>query len=350
MVRACKPCDGSFNKCRLCQGSEPNGWWSPEQVMSCSDVKGKTYMITGANTGIGFVTAQSLLESGAKVIITTRSAVKTKDTISRLIDGLPLSAKEHGKERVVGINFDLGSLSSIEEGVKQFNALGIKRLDAVCFNAGVMAIPGFSETVDGLEMTWGVNHVGHFHLFKLLLPTIEQLSGHTRIVVVSSIAHQETPNDFSVDTHIPPRREDYEKWQAYGVSKLSNILMAKEIAKRFDGKGISAYALHPGFIAGTSLYRHMPSCFPYFFDCCSYIHCCCLWFADYKSVRKGASTQLFLMSQPLESLKSGGYYAGCRLQDKNSVNYKAVFIENDMEAEKLWEKTEEIIAEKLSGM
>jgi len=342
MVYACKPCDGSYNKCRLCQGSEPNGWWSPEQAINGSDVTGKTFMITGSNSGIGFVTAQTLLAAGAEVIISTRSEAKTVDTIDRLLDGLPSSAKS----RLKGVNFDLGSLKSIEAGVEQFEALGVQRLDALCMNAGVMASPEFRTTEDGFEMQWGINHVGHFHLFKLLMPTIQKLPGHTRIVIVASCAHYEAPNDFSVCTHIPPKNENYEKWAAYGVSKISNILMAKEIAKRYDGKGISAYSLHPGFIAGTNLQRHLPCCATAFFNCCAFVNCCCLWHADFKTVRKGASTQLYLMTQPLDKLNSGGYYAGCRLQNRNSPLYVADVIENEEEAEKLWEATEKLIGDK----
>jgi len=340
-VSACRPCDGSYNKCRLCQDDKPNGWWTPEQVLEGVSVSGKTYMVTGGNSGIGFVTAQTLLAAGAEVIVSTRSAAKTEDTINRLLQGLPLTAKE----RIKGVSFDLGSLKSIQSGVKEFEALGVKRLDALCLNAGVMALPEFNETDDGLEKQWGVNHVGHFYLFKLLLPTIEKLPYHTRIVIVASTAHNLTPNDFSVETHIPPKRENYGNWSNYGISKISNILMAKEITKRFDGTKLSAYALHPGVIMGTNLQRHMPICAEFVFNCCAYLHCCCLWNADYKNLRTGASNQLFLMTQPLENLKNGGYYAGCILQDRNSVNYKTALVESNEEAKRLWDATEKIIAE-----
>jgi len=342
MTHACKPCDGTYNRCRVCQGSEPNGWWSPEQAIRGQNMHGRTYMIVGANSGIGFVTAQTLLRAGADVIISTRSHDKTQKTISRLLDGLPLATGP----RLKGVSIDLNSVESIRIGANEFVALGIQRLDAICFNAGVMGLSEFTETGDGLEMHWGINHVGQFHLFKLLLPTILQLMGHTRIVIVSSLAHQKAPNNFNVDTHLPPLREDYDMWRAYGISKLCNILTAREITRRLDGKGITAYSLHPGFVSKTSLYRHMSRCIPYLLDCCAYVHCCCLWYADYKTVRRGASTQLFLMTQPLDELQPGGYYAGCRLQNRSSVNYKYRLAENDKEAAKLWKLTEEIIAEK----
>jgi len=307
------------------------------------DLSGKTYWITGANAGIGFVTAKTLLAAGAEVIVSTRSADKTRETINRLIEGLPPSSSERAK----GVSFDLSSLSSVKAGVEQFDKLNVQRLDALCLNAGVMLIPDFRETEDGLEMHWGINHVGHFYLFKLLIPTILKLPGHTRIIVVSSVTHSIwTPNNFTVDTHLPPKRKTYDRCTNYGISKLCNILMAREIAKRYNGKGISAYSCHPGFISGTSLYRYMPSLIPPLFQCCAYLHCACLWHADFKTVPVGASTQLYLMTQPLLWLFSGGYYAGCRLQSRQSRMYKYPMNENDDEARKLWELTERIIADR----
>jgi len=343
MTRSCQPCDGTYNKCRFCQGSKPNGWWSPEKAIGCQNLSGKTYMITGANSGIGFVTAQTILIAGAKVIVVTRTANKTSKTINRLIEGLSPSTKE----RVKGMSMDLSSLSSVRAGVKKFDKLGVQRLDAICLNAGVMLIPEFSETEDGLEMHWGINHVGHFYLLKLLVPTIQRFPGHTRIIVVSSITHSIwTPNNFTVDIHLPPKRKAYDRCKNYGISKLCNILMAREIANRFNGKGISAYSCHPGFISGTSLYRYMPSFVPTLFQCCAYLHCGCLWHADFKTVPVGASTQLYLMTQPLIFLHSGGYYAGCRLQNEKSPMYKYATAESDEEARKLWELTERIIADR----
>lgn len=340
MVRACKPCDGSFNKCRFCQGSEPNGWWNPIQAIRGADLTGKTYMITGANGGIGFVTARTLLAAGAVVIISTRSTAKTTETIKRLQDELPLSAAP----RVKGVSMDLGSLSSIRDGVQEFNELGVKRLDALCLNAGLMAIPDFKETKEGLELVWGVNHVGHFYLFKLLLLTILNTPRHTRIVIVSSEYHCAVPNDFSVNTHLPMKRENYNRSHAYSISKLCNILMAREITKRYGQKGVTAYSLHPGVISSTGLYQNMPRCLPCIFNCCAYIHCSCLWHTDYKSVNKGASTQLFLMTEALENLEPGGYYVGCRLQTHRSPLYRYDIAENYNEAENLWKLTEDIIA------
>lgn len=340
MVRACKPCDGSYNKCRLCQGSEPNGWWNSNQAIRGADLTGRTYMITGANTGIGFVTARTLLAAGAKVIITTRSPEKTNDTINRLIEGLPLTKSPNAK----GLSMDLSSFDSIKEAVQEFTKLNLRRLDAVCLNAGVMGISEFTETRESLEMHWGVNHVGHFYLLKLLMPTILKVPGHTKIVIVSSMAHTYTPNNFTVNTHLPPKREDYDRSVAYSISKLCNILTAREIARRFSGRGVSAYSVHPGFISGTSLYRAFPGCVPCILNCCAYAHCCCLWYADYKPVDKGASTQLFVMTEPVRNLENGGYYSNCRLQTRKSPCYKYRIIENEEEAQNLWELTESIIA------
>jgi len=302
-------------------------------------LSGKTYMVTGANAGIGFVTAQVLLAAGAKVIVSTRSTEKTNNTINRLVDSLT----PNSRERALGVSMDLGSFSSIEAGVKEFNALGLEHLDALCLNAGVMMIEEFTETNDGYEMQWGVNHLGHFYLFKLLEPTLLRMLGHTRVVVVSSEAHLDTPNDFTVDTHLPPKKETYGRVRNYAISKMCNILMARGISNRFEGKGMTAYSVHPGWITGTSLLRHVPSFVPHLMNCCMYSHCVCFWYTDYKSLRKGASAQLYLMTCPLDELKSGGFYVGCRLQSSKSILYKYPMNENDDEVEKLWKLSESIV-------
>lgn len=296
-------------------------------------------MITEAHDGTGYVTAQTLLMAGANVIVASSSDWRTQDTYIRLIDDVTPEARK----RISCVTMDLQSLSSIEAGVKEFVKLNVDRLDAICFNAGVMLLPKYKETKDGLEMQWGVNHVGQFYLFQLLLPTIIDLPGETRIVIVSSVAHYDTPNDFTVRTHLPPTPDTYGRSASYGISKICNILMAREITKRFRRQGISAYSLQPGFVTETSLYSRLPVFVPYILKCCAFAHCCCLWHADFKSVRKGASTQLFLMTWPKDLLSSGGYYVGCRRQDRGSALYKYPMTENDEEGENLWKLTENII-------
>lgn len=296
-------------------------------------------MVIEAHEGTGYITAQTLLMAGAKVIVTASSDWRTWDTYIRLIDDVTPKARK----RIFCVAMDLRSLSSIEAGVEEFVKLGVDRLDAICFNAGVMLLPKWRETKDGLEMQWGVNHVGQFYLFQILLPTILELPGETRIVIVSSVSHYGTPDDFTVGTHLPPIPDNYDRSASYSISKISNILMAREITKRFHEQGIFAYSLQPGFITETSLYSRLPVFVPYILKCCAFAHCCCLWHSDFKSVRKGASTQLFLMTWPREFLSSGGYYVGCRLQDKGSALYKYPMTENDKEAEKLWTLTESVI-------
>lgn len=303
-------------------------------------------MITGANAGIGFVTARTLLEAGAEVIITTRSEIKTTETINRLVEGLPLSASP----RVKGVQMDLSSFSSIRDASQDILKFRIERLDAICLNAGVLGISEFTETEDGLEMHWGVNHVGHFYFLKLLMPTLMEIPGHTRIVVVASAAHSFIPRNFTVSTHLPPTSENYNKHQAYSISKMCNILMARQIEELFGHKGITAYSVHPGVIFGTGLYRSFCRCLAPLLNCCGYMHCLCLWHADHKTVRVGASTQLFVMTEPLENLHGGGYYAGCRFQTQTSPQYKWRIIEDPKEAEDLWTLTEQTVIQRSNSL
>lgn len=137
------------------------------------------------------------------------------------------------------LKLDLSSMSSIREFSKNFHQIETK-LDILICNAGIMAIPK-SKTEDNFEMQLGVNHLGHFLLTNLLLDMLK-LSAPSRIVVVSSMAH--SFGKINKDDLMSDKK--YNKWSAYGQSKLANILFTRELAKRLEGTGITANSCHPG--------------------------------------------------------------------------------------------------------
>lgn len=201
------------------------------------DGHGKVFLITGGNTGIGKATAVALARTGATVVFTSRSREKGERALADI-------RRESGNTAVACMHLDLASLASIREFAGEFLAT-YPRLDVLVLNAGLM-VGDRTETADGFETTFGVNHLGHFALTGLLLARLKQ-SAPARIVVVSSDAHRSARGglDFN-DLHA---RAGYNAWVAYGRSKLANLLFTLELAERLRGSGVTVNALHPGVVA-----------------------------------------------------------------------------------------------------
>lgn len=208
------------------------------------NLSGKTAIVTGANTGIGFETALDLYQKGAKVYIACRNEVKALDAIKRM------QAQGGSGELIYG-HLDLASLSS----VKDFSDKVLEtesRLDLLINNAGIM-IPPPSKTEDGFEIQFGVNFIGHFALTGHLFNLLESTDG-SRVVTLSSIAHRGAAIDFD---NLRLEKE-YNNWREYGQSKLADIIFALEFEKRLKSNGyqIKSLAAHPGF-SKTDLQVHM---------------------------------------------------------------------------------------------
>jgi len=325
-------------------GEEPNGWWTPDQVLNPVDVSSQVYMVTGAYAGLGFETARCLLKAGAQVIITARSREEARATTGRLIAGLEIS-----RSRVKSVCIDFSVLSSVEVGVEEFLELGVTRLDVLCLSEEIDCPWKYTETEDGHEVGFQVNHLGQFYLFKLLLPTLKKFPGTKRVVFRSNFgALNWTPKDFNVDNHLPQIQDTYNWRHAYGYSILCNVLMAREISKRYAEQDIIAYSVHSGTTFGTSIFCCVPHflywVFRYILLCCYYAFCLC-W-TDLESLSTGTSTQLFIMTYNSEILKAGGLYADCKLQVDWARGFNINFAETDMESRKLWRFNESTIAAK----
>lgn len=201
---------------------------------------GRVVVVTGANSGLGFFTSRAMALKGATVIMACRDMQKGEEAKRRILENNPVEEPEVWM-------LDLADLASIKAFCHNYLSRNSK-LDLLFNNAGLMAIP-YLKTRDGFESQFGVNHLGHFALTAQLWPLIKKAGG-SRIVNVSSIAHQMGRIRFE-DIHWEKR---YSKWGAYGMSKLSNLLFTKEMARRLDGSGIGviAAASHPGY-ANTAL-------------------------------------------------------------------------------------------------
>lgn len=217
--------------------------WDSSRMPDCAD---RTVLVTGANSGLGFEATKAFARKGATVIMACRSTERGREAAADIKDGVgDTGATLNVRE------CDLASLGSIESF-----AAGVARdydgLDILCNNAGVMAIPR-RETEDGFETQLGVNHLGHFALTGRLLGLL--LAGDTtsRIVTHSSGAHEMGRMDFD-DLH---REDSYGKWEAYGQSKLANLLFAYELQRRLEAAGADAIsvACHPGYAATNLQYR-----------------------------------------------------------------------------------------------
>ncbi|WP_328360298.1 oxidoreductase [Mycobacterium sp. NBC_00419] len=192
---------------------------------------GRTVIVTGANSGLGLVTARELARAGGTVILACRNTAKGEQAAATMSGNVEVRA------------LDLQDLASVREF-----ADGVERVDVLINNAGIMAVP-YALTTDGFESQIGTNHLGHFALTNLLLPKVTD-----RVVTVSSIMH--LLGKISLKD-LNWKARPYSAWLAYGQSKLANLLFTSELQRRLDAAGslLKAHSAHPGYSA-TNLQGH----------------------------------------------------------------------------------------------
>ena len=205
---------------------------------SVADQHGKTFVITGGNSGIGYEAALMLAKKNAHVILACRSPQRASDALASIRAAVPTA-------NVDVMRLDLASLKSVRAFAEELTGKH-KKIDGLINNAGLMALP-YTKTEDGFEMQIGTNHLGHFALTGLVLPSLLNAPG-ARIVNVSSQAHR-MGKIYWDDLHGERR---YERWSWYGQSKLANLLFTNELARRFKAKEVLVTAAHPGY-SSTSL-------------------------------------------------------------------------------------------------
>ncbi len=271
-----------------------------------SHLEGKVALVTGANTGIGRITALELAKQGAEVVLACRSEEKAQPVIDEI--------KAAGGQADF-LKLDLNSFAAVRESAESFLASG-RKLHILVNNAGLAGTRGLTE--DGFEIHFGVNHLGPFLFTQLLLPRVKE-SAPARIVMVSSQSHYRTKEiEFDKVQESTPTVTGLPQ---YEVSKLANVLYAAELSRRLEGSGVTTYSLHPGVVA-SDIWRGVP------------------W--PFRSIMKlfmisneeGAATTLHCATSDEAGQESGLYYT------KSKIKKPSRPARDEALAKTLWEKSE----------
>ena len=276
-------------------------------------IEGKTCLITGGSDGIGYAAARELARLGARVVIVGRNAAKTDDAVRRI-------TAETGNPAVDRLLADLSS----QREVRRLAAEALERLprlDVLLNNAGAIFLSN-QRSVDGLEMTFALNHIGYFLLTTLLLDRLRE-SAPSRIINVSSSSHG-SPGRFRLEDL--PKPGSNRGYRAYGRSKLCNILFTYELARRLEGENITVNALHPGLVQ-TNIARNnglLGRVVNFFIG------------ARGMDADKGAETLVYLASSPQVEGVTGRFFVDCRAVPSSALSYDTEL------AARLWDMSESL--------
>ena len=203
---------------------------------SNTDSDDRTFVITGGNSGIGLTTAVALARRGGRVVICCRDQTRGRAAVDEI-------AAAAGAGTVELAELDLASFESIETCAAELDGR-FGEIDVLINNAGLIH-DEFSTTEEGFELTFGVNHLGHFHLTSLVAPAIKRARA-PRVINLASLAHLWAPR--GVDPHKMNAPGSYHAWLNYGRSKLANIQFTQELARRWRADGVAVNAVHPGSV------------------------------------------------------------------------------------------------------
>ncbi|MCB9675202.1 MAG: SDR family NAD(P)-dependent oxidoreductase [Alphaproteobacteria bacterium] len=297
------------------QGPGPSGFGynsTADEVVDGLDLAGRTYLLTGCNSGLGEDALRVLLGRGARVIATARTEEKAAAAIAGLGgDGVPLAC-------------ELSEPDSVRAAVKQVIDLG-HPLAGIIANAGIMALP--QRTVKhGHELQFLTNHIGHYLLVTGLL---EQLDADGRVVMLSSTAHMQAPPE-GIRFDDVSFEKGYSPWASYGQSKLANLLFAKHLATRLPQPTQTANSVHPGVIM-TNLARHWPRFV-------SVLGKSLGTAIALKTVPQGSATEVYVATHPDAAKHNGEYWADCNVATPSKPGRDAAL------AARLWEETEKWVA------
>lgn len=278
-----------------------------------NNLLGKTAIVTGATNGIGKAAAIALAEMGAEVVLIARNRALLQQTTEQI-------KHKTGNRKISFLVGDLSSQAEVRRVAAEFLASD-RPLHILLNNAGAL-FGDRQVSVDGIEMTFALNHLGYFLLTELLLDRIRQ-SGPARIVNVASRAHESAKNGISFDDLQFTNK--YSAMLAYGQSKLANILFTRELARRLRGTQVMVNCLHPGFVAtrfghGTKIMSFIMSLLRPF----------------QRSIDHGARTSIYLSSSPEVENISGEYFVDCKIAQPKS------YAKDDAAAKRLWEISEQV--------
>lgn len=258
------------------------------------ELAGKNFLVTGANTGIGRVTALELARRGGHVTLACRSRERTQPVLDE-IDA------NSGPGRCAFLDLDLGSFDAVRASAAAFLALG-EPLHVLVNNAGLAGVRGL--TPDGFEIAFGVNHLGPFLFTLLLLPRLRE-AANARIVNVASGAHYHVSKGIDFEAVRRPTKSITGK-DEYNISKLANVLFSAELARRLEGAAISTYSLHPGVVA-SDVWRKVPGPVRW------------LMKRFMISNEEGAKTTLYCATDPAVADQTGLYYDECHVKQASAL-------------------------------
>ncbi|HZS37120.1 MAG TPA: SDR family oxidoreductase [Polyangia bacterium] len=276
---------------------------------------GKTALVTGANSGIGLEACVKLARLGAEVVMVARDEQKGAAAVADV-------KQRGGSENVSLMLCDFSSQAAIRKLAADYRARHA-RLDILINNAGSVSDKR-RVTVDGLEQTFAVNHLGYFLLTNLLVDLLEK-SAPARVVNVASVGHRQGDLDFD---NLQYEKGGYGIMKAYGRSKLANVLFTTELARRLAGKGVIVNCLHPGAVA-TSIWSHAPS---YARPILALAKLFMI------TSEEGGGRIVYLATSPEVEGQSGGYY------DKNRKVAPSAQAQDAALAKKLWDVSAKLVA------
>jgi len=281
--------------------------------VTATDLQGSTFLVTGANSGIGRAMVEALAARGGNVVLAGRSEERTRPVLKAI-------RARHPAVNAQFMPLDVSDLGSVRRAAESFLATDVP-LDVLVNNAGIAGTHALSA--DGFDLTYATNHIGPFLLTNLLLPALQR-APQGRIVNVSSIAHLQVKRiDWSVlERRATPRRS---RFSDYAVTKLMNVLHAKELARRLAGTRVTTYALHPGGVA-SNIWRALPQPVQWLIKL----------FLD--SNEEGARTQLYCATAPELAAVTGRYY------DKSREARCNPLADDEALAKELWVRTERAVS------
>ena len=288
--------------------------WTSKDI---PDLTGKTAIVTGANSGIGFETAKAIAYKGATVILACRTMQKGEEAAGEIL-------KDHPGVIVEAWPIDLASLAAIKEFTGSIRK-NHSKIDILVNNAGVM-MPPYGKTKDGFELQFGTNHLGHFALTGQLFDLVSNTDG-ARIVTVSSLTHRQGKVDFDNLN----AEKGYNKSAAYGLSKIANLMFTYELQRKIEAAGLNmiAVAAHPGWTATnlqqySALFRAMNPVFA-------------------QKPKMGALPSLYAATAP--AVKGGCYYGPDGFYETRGYPKQVSSVSRSHDTEtagKLWEVSEEM--------
>ncbi|KAJ3403455.1 hypothetical protein CcCBS67573_g06066 [Chytriomyces confervae] len=288
-----------------------------------TDLPSKTVIVTGANGGLGRECARVLSKHGARVILACRNVKAATEAAAAFVEETPTA-------NVHVMKLDISDFASVRAFASEFTAKGWP-LHLLINNAAIMALPERTLSPEGNELQFQTNHLGHFLLTNLLVPTLIA-SAPSRVVSVSSIGHKRQGISFD-DLSF---EKGYNKWNAYGQAKTANILFAMHLNKLLSSKGVEAFSLHPGGIL-TDLQEHLPR----------EEQIAMGWMTPegvlhpiFKSIPEGTSTHLVAALSPDMTGKGGAYLEDCQIVPTGTEESR-----DPVAAEKLWFVSEEKVGQ-----